>query len=146
MNISSLEELFNKINCCGLELCDTADLINSYNGTDWAKYINFNDAKYWKETVHINDNIELVVISWKKGQCSKIHDHPSKGCLLKILSGELTEEIYDSNKNKLITNILKTNNIGYQVGNKKLHNIISNTRDTISLHIYSPPNHKTKYY
>jgi hypothetical protein len=65
---------------------------------------------------------------------------------MKIIDGQLEENIYDKKLNLLQINKCKKNSISYIEKNIKLHKIINSNNKTISLHIYSPPNHITKIY
>ena len=133
----------------GQKLKDLKSILEEYNGVDWKDYITFNNEKYTRNTVFINNNIELIIISWNNNQTSGIHDHPENGCLMKILQGELDEHNYEINENKLnLLNIrnCKEGSIGYKEGELGLHNIINKDNKTVSLHIYSPPNYKSKKY
>lgn len=150
--ISTLEDLFDNINNhASTSLRDSGDIMKQYNGNDWKRYVTYSDIRYLKKIIMQNENIELVIICWKKGQTSGVHDHPDKGCLMKVLEGNIQEDVYDNNISSSIigrisSNILEVNDIGYQESNTKLHNIISPYCDSVSLHIYSPAKHKTKYY
>ena len=68
---------------------------------------------------------------------------------MKILQGELYEHIYEINGNEI--NLIngrncKEGSIGYQEGASGLHDIVNKDNKTVSLHIYSPPNFKSKRY
>ena len=149
--IDNLEELFIKINemLKTKKLEDLKYLLNDYNGDDWNNYVKYNNQKYNREIAFKNELCEMVVISWNKKQMSPIHDHPLNGCLLKILKGKLIEENY-INKSNIIKKKnkieLKEGSISYKIGNNILHKIINNNIKTVSLHIYSPPNHNIKIY
>ena len=146
--MDSLEKLFLTISekvKNNKKLKELDDLLRSYNGKDWKDYVKFSDLKYTRNNVFSNENIEMIVICWNKNQKSGIHDHPNNGCLMKVLQGEITEECYN-NKLKLIkTNNNKVNDIGYQEGKNGIHNIINSNNQSISLHIYSPPNYKSNF-
>lgn len=133
----------------GSKLINQKKLLDLYIGSDWKKYIGFCKMGYKKNLVIRNDKIEVYVICWNKNQKSGIHDHSKNGCLLKILKGSLIEKIY-SNENCVLSlkksNALETNDISYQEGSIELHNIINNNECTVTLHIYSPPNHPIKFY
>lgn len=149
--IDNLEELFIEINemLKTKKLEDLKYLLNDYNGDDWNNYVKYNNEKYNREIAFKNELCEMVIISWNKKQMSPIHDHPFNGCLLKILKGKLIEENY-INKNNIIKKKneieLKEGSISYKIGNNILHKIINNNIKTVSLHIYSPPNHNIKIY
>ena len=42
--------------------------------------------------------MECFALIQNKNSFTKIHDHPDKGCLLKVLSGYLIEECYNNNE------------------------------------------------
>ena len=89
----------------------------------------------------------MYLITWQKDSISKIHDHSENGCLMKILEGKISENLYDSNLNHIKNNIYYKDNIAYidnLIGYHSIKNI--HTKPSYSLHIYSPTNYKTKYY
>jgi cysteine dioxygenase len=132
----------------GEHLRNLTHILESYDATDWQQYIKFDTTRYFKTKVYSNIFIDIFVICWNFTQNSKIHDHPENGCLMRILQGELQEDLYIQNNATyqfIKTNILKKDDITYKEGNCCLHNIISPDK-AISLHIYSPPNYKTNYY
>lgn len=149
--INTLFELFDKIDeeiTKGNKLKDLENIVKEYCGNDWKEYCKFCNKKYKRNRVKINENIEMLILCWSKGQCSGIHDHPNNGCILKILKGNIKEEVYDSETMKCIkVNESYENDISYQEGKNGLHNIINNGDScVVSLHIYSPPNYMPKFY
>ena len=57
------------------------------------------------------------------------------------------EEYYNSKLELIGFKILDKNSIGYIDNNLQYHNMINYTNNVaVSLHIYSPPNHNTKYF
>jgi len=89
----------------------------------------------------------MYIITWNKCKESPIHDHSKNGCIYKILHGTLIEELYNNNLKIIQKNILHKDTIKYIDNKIGYHKIINPTDDiSVSLHIYSPPNYKTKYY
>jgi predicted metal-dependent enzyme (double-stranded beta helix superfamily) len=142
------EQITNEIKN-GTPLKELSHIISSYNGSDWRSHIKYNDT-YSKTCAYANDFIEIIIITWSQNICSKIHDHPENGCLLRIMEGGLIEDVYimDNGVSKFMDSTkLSTNQISYKIGNEYLHKISNVTnKPCISLHIYSPPNYKIKYY
>jgi cysteine dioxygenase len=126
---------------------DVKNILWFYRSSDWREYININDETYNKEVVFMNDIFEIIIITWGKNQGADVHDHADNGCWMKILDGSLEEKLYDKDLNILNTNILKKGAMGFMNNDKGYHSI-SNTNDgiTVSLHIYNPQNHNTKYF
>lgn len=147
----SIDKLFMLNNNILLNNKDIYSLINQYNGTDWKKYVNLNyNNDYNKKFVlYGKDNLyDMYIITWINTCFSKIHNHSDNGCIMKLLNGKLEENLYD-NKLNLINNKIIYNqdityiddNIGYHsLRNKNLNNY------SVSLHIYSPSNFRTKYF
>ena len=107
--------------------CNTNILIrNTISNNIYIKHILFSSLE-----------LDIVVIEWEKNAETHIHDHPDKGCIVKILCGELDEYCYDNKLSYINKNILYENNIGYKISNKVLHKIFCK-EDTFSLHVYVP--------
>ena len=122
-------------------------ILKRYHGIDWRDHIKFCDT-YNKELVCRTDNFDIFIISWKRGQCTKIHDHPTQGCLMKMLEGRLNENLYQHKDDKITyvtSNLLDTNGIAYREDKVILHEILALT-DAVSMHIYSPSGYQPIYY
>ena len=124
------------------------EILQNYSEKDWVNYVTVNPDYYHRTKVFSNKDFEIFVITWNINQHSKIHDHSENGCYMLLLQGELTEEIY---KNidityPMSTTVIKQGFVGYIDNNIGYHKIknASTTDVAISLHVYSPPNHKTK--
>lgn len=144
----TLLELFDKINKIILDnnnLEQSYEIMENYISDDWKQYVNTSfNGTYYKHLVARNDLSELYVITWLPYCYSNIHDHPDIGCIMKIVQGNLTEEIYhkisDTHAKYITTNFI--NNIGFKSGNQILHKIINkNDQISVSIHVYSKPNH-----
>ena len=136
------------------QLKDFEYLLEDYNENDFYDYI---PKDYLLDTDSIykrikikefsNDNFEFIIIIWNPNSKTKIHDHPEKGCLIKILDGVLEEERYDTQLKYLAYFKLNKNSTSYNESNEILHKISNNTNShSISLHIYSPSNYIANYY
>ena len=91
-----------------------------------------------KDRIYCDDIYEVFIIHWKEGYTSPIHSHSENGCILYLLEGNLEEKVYSNStiiNEKSIVSFEKSfikNNIG-------VHKIRA-IADSISIHIYSPPN------
>ena len=143
-------KITNRITNCEL-LKDTTDTLLSYVGDDFKRYVKINSTEpYTKTQLFVNDILEIVLIVWTPNRSSKTHDHPTGGCILRIMEGYLMENVYVKQNNQINyvnTKQLNKNQVGYQIGDQYLHNIDNPSNDySISLHVYSPPNFKINYY
>lgn len=110
--------------------------VEKYNGLDWRRYAD-TTKEFSRNLIYRSDNIELILISWKKDYSTKYHFHPENGCILKVLEGTLMENI--KSKDDIVKmNIYNQNNVSYMHNDKGSHQIIS-LSNVFSLHIYSPP-------
>lgn len=149
LQILTLNQLFGKI-IEGLSNGETLEsmkhFVESYSGNDWTSYVSFSDEKYCRKKVFQNDQAELIVISWKQSQKTSIHDHPTGGCIMKVITGLLCEDKYSENADiHLNTTCLEEGNISYSTGKQNLHQITAMS-DTVSVHLYSPPNYVPNVY
>ena len=91
-----------------------------------------------RDRIYRDDVYEIFIIYLNEGYTSPIHSHAENGCILYVLDGHLEETVYSNSDiihNKTIRAFDKsfiTNAIG-------THKIKAVT-DSISVHIYSPPN------
>ncbi len=126
---------------------DIGYLLECYNSEDWLSYIDPNTTGISKNILYLSCNIELIIISWVGGYETLPHDHSSNGCWLKLLSGNLVETMYDHRIEEVGTKNISSNQLSFMHNNFGYHSI-KNKLDTnsYSVHIYSPPKHKTTYF
>ena len=129
-------------------LLSSINIFKTHCHNNWKEYVQFNSDKYNRIRIITEDNFEIILICWKKGQKSKIHDHPENGCLMKLLEGNLCETRYIREGNKMIktcSNNILIDNVSFISGSHGLHDIEA-IDDSVSLHIYSPPLYKPNYF
>lgn len=94
------------------------------------------DIPFYKKKIYLSNNFEIILIYWKLNHSTCYHSHPSNGCVLKVLSGQLKETLlHNGNKKESIFNI---NDVSYMHDEKGVHKIEA-LENSISMHIYSPP-------
>ncbi|KAJ2162488.1 hypothetical protein GGF46_000619 [Coemansia sp. RSA 552] len=130
---------------------EVRQLMRNYvsQGQDWEKYAVYQEGTpYTRNLVDDgNGKYNLLILVWGENQESPIHDHAGSHCMMKLLSGELDEELYawpDGSSAALRckrTAALKTNSVAYMHDKIGLHRIANpSTRGkAVSLHLYSPP-------
>src|SRR5690349_2238926 len=120
-----------------MKLIELADLLKRYQGTDWQSFIQYEKETYHRQLIYRNSSFDLLILTWKQGQKTKIHDHPSQGCLMKVLQGELQENLYQNGQpiTQIGSRLLKQGEIGYKENNLIIHDIYAPV-DSVSLHLY----------
>ncbi|KAJ1931047.1 hypothetical protein EC988_009921, partial [Linderina pennispora] len=72
-------------------------LMQSYvsQATDWSQYAVYHEGtRYTRNLVDDgNGKYNLLVLVWGEGQASPIHDHAGSHCMMKLLDGELQEDL-----------------------------------------------------
>jgi predicted metal-dependent enzyme (double-stranded beta helix superfamily) len=125
-------------------------IVEGYIGNDWKKYVVEPELgpghKYKKIRVYICPQFDIYILTWGVGQNAKPHDHAENGCIMKVLQGQLKESVYNKNLNLVNENILNTGDVGYIHDTIGYHSIENIGKDiAVTLHVYSPSNHKTKF-
>ncbi|VBB17823.1 I cysteine dioxygenase [Yasminevirus sp. GU-2018] len=158
-NIQELAVLYERISKVFSDsgsLVNCRDVLHRYTGDDWSVFVEYDNTTYKRVRLPnmCNDDFEFVLICWDKGQRSPIHDHPDNGCLVKVLQGELCEELYKKQRSlegqykRIGSRNNRAGDVSYMEKNVVIHrisNVSSNEMEgckTVSLHIYSPPKFK----
>jgi cysteine dioxygenase len=150
--MKTLDELFNAIDAelrKGRKLKDLGSLLSAYEGDDWKQHESYNPTHYSRNLVRMNELIEILVLCWEVRQGCPVHDHPENGCLVRIMQGEVTENIYKLNEKPefVSSSILPAGGIAYKEGRTILHEIFNHTnRRAASIHIYSPSSYRPNYF
>jgi len=106
---------------------------------DWKDYVNFNEIKYCRNLIDVNDTLELIVLCWLPHQESPIHNHAGQRCWAAVLDGTIEETHF------LFKNTMKTTGEGCLVEGHK-HSFpaktVSYISDDIALHVLRPINNQ----
>jgi cysteine dioxygenase len=146
---SSLEALWNYLD--GLdgraplqELTDRlADAAITWE--DVADYIRFSDRQYMRNLVRSGSWYYALVLCWKNGQRSPIHNHTGSTCGVRVLRGTLTETVFEFAPNGAVKatvsrDCLPGSILGSVDGDMhQVSNLQAGDADLVTLHVYSPP-------
>ncbi len=106
----------------------------------------FNQDKYVRIRLYDNENFEVLILCWLKGQTTRIHDHAGSLCAVKILQGIGKETLYtpkgNGRKVKALKNTLISKGSVTVSSDSDIHSlgVSNNSADSlVTLHIYSPP-------
>ncbi|KAJ1850002.1 hypothetical protein LPJ57_008203, partial [Coemansia sp. RSA 486] len=89
---------------------------------DWVQHAVYHEgARYTRNLVDDgNGKYNLLILVWGENQSSPIHDHAGSHCMMKLLAGELNEDLFawpkqsengDKELNHKRTAALKTNSV-----------------------------------
>jgi len=111
---------------------------------DLVRACKFNDVSYARNLLARSPWYQLLILCWRRGQSSPIHDHVGSSCGVRIVDGVATETLFAPTQFGRVRPIALRD---YQAGevcvtsDRQIH-VISNcqpNRDLITLHLYSPP-------
>ena len=106
------------------------------------KFLGYKDDGYQRNVVKKTEHYELVLICWKPGQKTPIHDHKGSDCAFLILDGISTESIYQNDKEGLIKTEVRKYIPGQvcAADEPDIHKISNDEEiNLVNLHLYSPP-------
>jgi len=122
------------------------DLLKKYNSDDWQKYAIFDEKEYKRNYILKSELFDIIVICWKKGQETKLHNHPEKWCYFKVLKWELQENLYEAKTGNLKITILKKDAIKYEHDSIGIHKVINNSNSEAAwLYIYRSASNYNPY-
>jgi cysteine dioxygenase len=112
---------------------------------DLQPYLGFKEGNYWRHRVCRNEFVEMLVLCWRPGQRTPIHDHNGSHGGVKICQGILWETTFSFNT---VTGLEyqgarehKADSVTgsdvpdiHQLGNPDVSG-----QDLITLHVYAPP-------
>jgi cysteine dioxygenase len=142
--VSTIEEL--KHTAKEMKLPDLRRFISnlSVSRSDIAPHIHFTDERYARNLVYKSEDFECLVLCWKPGQRSPIHDHADSICTVYTVDGVLSADNYRKAANGHIradySEDFKPGSV-LSIQTTEIHQV-SNLQDStplISLHFYLGP-------
>ena len=112
---------------------------------DVADYVRFSDRHYTRNLVKGGEWYQALVLCWKNGQRSPIHDHAGSNCGVRVLRGVLTETLFEFAPNG---HVKATGSRDFAPGSviasrdldlHQVSNLQAGGADLVTLHVYSPP-------
>jgi cysteine dioxygenase len=63
---------------------------------DWIKeHVNFKNDTYARNLIALTPRFEMLLLCWKPGQNSRIHDHMDSFSVVQVIKGTLTNHLYE---------------------------------------------------
>ncbi len=113
--------------------------------SDVADFIRFSERQYMRNLVRAGDWYNIVVLCWKNGQRSPIHDHVGSSCAVRVLRGVATETLFSFAPNgQVYATASRDHPAGNVCGSQdtdvhQVSNLQAGGADLVTLHVYSPP-------
>jgi cysteine dioxygenase len=112
---------------------------------DLEPYLGFKEGNYWRHRVCRNEAVEMLIICWRPGQKTPIHDHNGSHGVVRVQQGLMWETMftYDSEHGLCYRSgrecpTGEVTGAGvpdiHQLGNPEVSG-----QDLITVHVYAPP-------
>jgi cysteine dioxygenase len=117
----------------------------SISEAELAPYLGFKERTYWRHLVCRSAAVEMLVLCWKPGQRTVIHDHSGSVGAVLIQQGVLWETMFNFDEQKgLRYNSVAEHQAGAVTGADvpdihQLGNPDVSEQDLVTIHVYSPP-------
>jgi cysteine dioxygenase len=112
---------------------------------DLEPYVGFKEGNYWRHRVCRNEAVEMLVICWRPGQKTPIHDHNGSHGVVRVQQGLMWETNFAFDQEKglcydtgrecptgTVTGAARPDI--HQLGNPEVSG-----QDLITVHVYAPP-------
>lgn len=109
------------------------------------RYVHFRKDRYQRNLMFSGPSFQVLILCWRNGQRSPIHDHVGSNCAVKVLKGVATETVFEDAPNGMIfatgSRHLEegSTTVSADTDMHQISNLQSDQSDLITLHVYSPP-------
>ena len=107
-------------------------------------FTRFSDERYVRNLMWQSPHYQALVLCWRSGQRSPIHDHVGSACVVRVFEGIAMETVFQRAANGMIYATASRELLPGQVTASEDSDIhqMSNLQaydDLVTLHVYSPP-------
>jgi cysteine dioxygenase len=112
---------------------------------DFDPQVRFSERGYLRNLVRAGPWYNALILCWKNGQRSPIHDHKGSSCGVRVLRGTLTETLFELTPNGHVKATFSRDLLpGCVIGSEdtdihQVSNLQLGDADLVTLHVYSPP-------
>jgi cysteine dioxygenase len=112
---------------------------------DLEPYLGFKEGNYWRHRVCRNEAVEMLIICWRPGQKTPIHDHNGSHGVVRVQQGLMWETMFTyDNERGLCYKSGRECPTGEVTGAgvpdiHQLGNPDVSGQDLITVHVYAPP-------
>jgi cysteine dioxygenase len=115
------------------------------NAEELRPYVSFKEGTYARHRVHLGPHAELLVLCWRPGQRTPIHDHAGSYGAVRVLRGVMWETLFEMEGGE---GLVYKSSCEWTPGRvtgadvpdiHQLGNPDVSGRDLVTLHLYAPP-------
>lgn len=100
----------------------------------------------WHVRLFKDDRVDVWLISWTTEQATQMHDHGGSAGAFTVVSGELSEAVWDPTVGGVIERTVAAND-AVAFGTSYVHDVRNVATETaVSVHVYSPPLSAMNFY
>lgn len=145
----TFEQFFAKLDACttqiplGVLTAALKRLRLDFNAVE--KFAQFSPERYRRNLMRAGPVYHALVLCWRNGQRSPIHDHRGSSCAVRVIRGEATETIFEMTAHDHVYAV-RTRKLseGYICATQdqdihQISNLQRGNADLVTLPIYSPP-------
>jgi cysteine dioxygenase len=146
---TSLPELFRRLDARPgrIPLGELEDALAglSVSLDDVRATLKFGDDTYRRNLVHAGPAYQALVLCWRNGQRSPIHDHAGSSCGVRVLAGTALETVFERTRAGMVYAVRSHAHTAGSVcatQDSDIHqvsNLADDGGDLVTLHVYSPP-------
>ncbi len=120
--------------------------------SDVSRFVAFGERTYRRNLLHDGPAYHALVLCWRSGQRSPIHDHAGSSCAVHVLKGRATETLFSRTEHGMIyatsTRTMQEGDIlgSFDADIHQISNLEGPGEDLVTLHLYSPPLFKMNLY
>jgi predicted metal-dependent enzyme (double-stranded beta helix superfamily) len=132
-----------------VELIDLARLVAAEVTAGRYPYIEFDADERWHQRIYRDPRVDIWLISWLPSQGTQLHDHGGSSGAFTVLSGQLTEAVYQHGRPNGIALSEHQRDSGAAIGfgPHYVHDVRNlSTEPATSVHAYSRPLTMMSYY
>lgn len=134
-----------------------AELIAAVQGLELARddvveALGFDEGSYRRTVIHARPHYQALILCWKSGQRSPIHDHRGSSCVVRVIEGLASEIRFVPTACGRLMPVGAQEHAGGAVAvncGDEIHqmgNFAAPGCDLITLHIYSPPPYRWRFF
>jgi cysteine dioxygenase len=112
---------------------------------DVQPWLLFGADTYRRNLVHAGPAYQALVLCWRNGQRSPIHDHSGSSCGVRVLAGQAVETVFERTRAGMVYAVRSQVHAPGSVcatQDTDIHqvsNLADDGGDLVTLHVYSPP-------